>query len=112
MIEVSSYQIDYSNYFQSDFAIILNISPDHLERHGNFNNYIKAKFKLIEKQEKNSISLIDKNNMQLKDILKKKKINSKLKLVDFNKYNNFNKLIKNQYFNNVPNLKIFHLFLN
>ncbi len=105
VIEVSSYQIDYSRYFQSDFAIILNISPDHLERHGNYNNYIKAKFKLIEKQEKNSISLIDKNNMKLKDILKKKKINSKLKLVDFNKYNNFNKLIKNQYFNNVPNLK-------
>ena len=61
-------------YFQSDFAIILNISPDHLERHGNYKNYIKAKFKLIEKQEKNSISLIDKNNMQLKDIIKKKKL--------------------------------------
>ncbi len=105
MIEASSYQIDYSKYFQSDIAIILNISPDHLERHGNYNNYIKAKFKLIEKQEKNSISLIDKNNMQLKDIIKKKKINSKLKLVDYKKYNNFNKLIKNQYFNNLPNLK-------
>ena len=105
MIEASSYQIDYSNYFQSDFALILNISPDHLERHGNYKNYIKAKFKLIEKQEKNSISLIDKNNMQLKGILKKKKINSKLKLVDFKKYKNFNKLIKNQYFNNLPNLK-------
>ena len=105
VIEASSYQIDYSNCFQSDIAIILNISPDHLERHGNYNNYIKTKFKLIEKQEKNSISLIDKNNMQLKDIIKKKKINSKLKLVDLKKYNNFNKLIKNQYFNNVPNLK-------
>ena len=105
VIEASSYQIDYSKCFQSDIAIILNISPDHLERHGNYNNYIKTKFKLIEKQEKNSISLIDKNNMQLKDIIKKKKINSKLKLVDLKKYNNFNKLIKNQYFNNLPNLK-------
>ena len=105
VIEASSYQIDYSRYFQSDFAIILNISPDHLERHGNYNNYIKTKFKLIEKQEKNSISLIDKNNMQLKDIIKKKKINSKLKLVDLKKYNNFNKLIKKKYFNNLSNLK-------
>ena len=33
VIEVSSYQIEYSKYFVSDIAAILNITPDHLERH-------------------------------------------------------------------------------
>ena len=41
VIEASSYQIEYSKYFKTDFAIILNISPNHLERHRNIKNYIK-----------------------------------------------------------------------
>ena len=34
VIEASSYQIAYSKLFKTNYAIILNISPDHLERHG------------------------------------------------------------------------------
>ncbi len=41
VIEASSYQIDYSRYFKSDYSVILNIYPDHLERHKTFKNYIK-----------------------------------------------------------------------
>ena len=33
VIEASSYQIEYSKIFKTDYAMILNISPDHLERH-------------------------------------------------------------------------------
>ena len=40
VIEVSSYQIEYSKYFKSQYSLILNISPD-LERHGNLKNYLK-----------------------------------------------------------------------
>ena len=35
IIEISSYQIEYSKIFKANFAAILNISNDHLERHGN-----------------------------------------------------------------------------
>ena len=52
IIEVSSYQIEYSKYFISDIAVILNISPDHLERHKSFKNYYETKFKLIKNQNK------------------------------------------------------------
>ena len=47
VIEASSYQIEYSKYFCANYAAILNITPDHLERHGTFQKYIKVKFKLI-----------------------------------------------------------------
>ena len=47
VIEASSYQIEYSKIFKTNYANILNISPDHLERHGSIKNYINAKFKLL-----------------------------------------------------------------
>ena len=50
VIEASSYQLEYSKLFKSKYAAILNISPDHLERHKTITNYISAKFKLIENQ--------------------------------------------------------------
>tara|TARA_B100002052_G_scaffold54890_1_gene48121 strand:+ start:1441 stop:2067 length:627 start_codon:yes stop_codon:yes gene_type:complete len=52
IIEASSYQIHYSNYFNTNYAVILNLNPDHLERHGNIHNYARAKLKLIYKQKK------------------------------------------------------------
>ena len=55
VIEVSSYQIEYSKFFKAKYGVILNISPDHLERHGNFVNYAKTKFKLLNSQKKKNI---------------------------------------------------------
>ena len=43
VIEASSYQIEYSKYFKTDYSMILNINPDHLERHKTIQNYVKAK---------------------------------------------------------------------
>ena len=40
ILEVSSYQIQYSKLFRSQHAAILNISPDHLDRHKNIKKYI------------------------------------------------------------------------
>ena len=105
VIEASSYQIDYSKYFETDIALILNISPDHIERHKTFHNYAKAKIKLITKQKKNSIALIEKNSKVITDILRSQKIKSKLKKVDFKDYDNFYKKIINNYFKNLSNIK-------
>ena len=52
IIEASSYQIFYNRYFKTDYAAILNLDVDHLERHGNINEYAKAKAKLIFDQKK------------------------------------------------------------
>ncbi|MEK9959463.1 MAG: Mur ligase family protein, partial [Pelagibacteraceae bacterium] len=45
---LSSYQIDYSKNIKLNRAIILNISPDHLERHKNLKNYTNVKFKIFD----------------------------------------------------------------
>ncbi len=104
VIEASSYQIEYSKYFKTDFAIILNISPNHLERHRTFKNYIKSKFRLIKSQKKNSFAFIEKNNNFLKEELKKNKINSKIIKVNLKISNKIKKKIKNSYFENKNNL--------
>ncbi len=105
VIEASSYQIDYSKYFETNIALILNIAPDHLERHKTFQNYVNAKLKLIKKQKKKSIALIEKNKGLIRDILKSQKVKSKIKSVDFKEYDSFYKKIKNNYFKNLSNIK-------
>ena len=51
VLEVSSYQIDLMREFSADIAVLLNITPDHLERHGDMQGYVKAKGHLFELQE-------------------------------------------------------------
>ncbi len=102
VIEASSYQIDYSQYFKTDYAFILNIKPDHLERHKSIQKYAHAKFKLILNQNKNSYALIDNNKFLNKEI-KKYKVNSKI--VKINYKNKMSQLISNNYFDNLNNLE-------
>ena len=60
IVEASSYQLEYSKIFKSKYSAILNLSPDHIERHKTLNNYIKAKFKLIKNQSDKDFSFLKK----------------------------------------------------
>ena len=66
IIEASSYQLEYSRVFTSNIAVILNISPDHLERHKTLKSYIRAKFKLIKNQTKKDYAIINTSNVYIK----------------------------------------------
>ena len=79
IIEISSYQIEYSKIFKANFAAILNISNDHLERHGNIKNYTNAKLKLIYNQNSNDRCFINLSENYIKKYIKIKKIDSKIK---------------------------------
>jgi UDP-N-acetylmuramoylalanine--D-glutamate ligase len=48
VLELSSYQIDLSPRFSPDIAVLLNLSPDHLDRHGSMQGYIQAKWQMFE----------------------------------------------------------------
>ena len=98
VIEASSYQLEYSKIFRSKYAAILNLSPDHIERHKTMNNYIKAKFKLLQNQLKGNFAFIKKNDTLISQALKKKKFKSKIIKVDILKVKKFLKNIKNDYF--------------
>ena len=47
VLEVSSFQLETTETFRPKIAVILNITPDHLDRHGTFENYAKAKEKIF-----------------------------------------------------------------
>ena len=68
IIEASSYQLSHSKFIKPDYAILLNITNDHLDWHGNMKNYIKSKLKIFELQSKNQYSII---NNRFRKILKK-----------------------------------------
>lgn len=53
VVELSSFQLDGMKDFKADIAILLNITPDHLDRYENkFENYVNSKFKIIQNQTK------------------------------------------------------------
>lgn len=48
-VEVSSYQLEWTEAFHPSVAVILNLTPDHLERHGDLEGYRRAKGRIFER---------------------------------------------------------------
>ena len=108
VIEASSYQLEYSQLFKSNISLILNISPDHLERHKTINKYVSAKFKLIENQSKEDIAILNTKNFYIKKKLESKKFLSKIIRIKKNVESIYLKKIDNEFFSsdgNKENLK-------
>ena len=58
VIEVSSYQLDLTTRFAPDVAILTNISPDHLDRHGGMEGYVAAKQRIFQAQGAEALALV------------------------------------------------------
>ena len=104
VVEASSYQLAYSKYFKSKFSLIINISPDHLERHNTMRNYALSKLKCVTKQNENDIALISNNNL-LKKLLRSKNIKSKIIFVTRDKYKRLKNKLNNSNFINSANFE-------
>lgn len=50
VLELSSFQVDLCPTFRPDIAVLLNVTPDHIERHGTLENYIAVKERIFEGQ--------------------------------------------------------------
>ncbi|MCL2790561.1 MAG: UDP-N-acetylmuramoyl-L-alanine--D-glutamate ligase [Desulfobulbus sp.] len=50
VLELSSFQLDLAGFFRPDIGLLLNLTPDHLNRHGTFAAYVAAKMKLFAHQ--------------------------------------------------------------
>jgi len=98
IIEASSYQLEYSKIFRSKYAAILNLSPDHIERHKTINRYVKAKFKLLKSQSKGHLAFVKKNDLLINKELRSNKFNSRIIKVNTKKIEKFLKNIDNNYF--------------
>ena len=119
IVEVSSYQLEYTQHFKSNHAIILNISPDHMERHGTMKNYINAKIKILKFQSFKDHSYLNSNNKFTKRIIdnfKKNKFVSKIHKVNKLRAKKILKKIKNKYLlsqNNLENISfVFKIAIN
>ena len=95
IIEASSFQLAYSQYVKPEYAIILNITKDHLDWHSSYKDYINSKFKIFSEQKKNDFSFL--NNKILLRKFKKEKYKGKLKLVNIKKYKEIQNKIQNDY---------------
>ena len=66
ILELSSFQLQKIKTFKPSLSCILNITNDHLDRHGNFNNYFNDKLNIIKNIDKKSIVLYNKDDNKLK----------------------------------------------
>ncbi len=58
VVEFSSYQIDLTPSLHPDVAIMLNLSPDHLDRHGDMTSYGAVKEKIFERQTDGDVAIV------------------------------------------------------
>ncbi len=58
VLELSSYQLDLVRSTQFDIAVLLNLSEDHIDRHGSFDNYVAAKKHIFDRQTKEQVAII------------------------------------------------------
>ena len=96
-------KLEYSKIFKSNFAVILNLSPDHIERHLTIQKYIKAKFKLLKNQSKKNLAFVKKNDPLIKNELKTNKFKCTIIKVDNKNLIYSQKKINNNYFSTEPN---------
>ncbi len=59
VLEVSSFQLHYTRRFRPDVAVITNISPDHLDWHGSFEAYLKAKLRILKNQTDRDVAVFN-----------------------------------------------------
>jgi UDP-N-acetylmuramoylalanine--D-glutamate ligase len=62
VLEVSSFQLESTDEFRPAIAVILNITPDHLDRHGSFENYAAAKERIFTRQTSEDCLVLNADN--------------------------------------------------
>jgi UDP-N-acetylmuramoylalanine--D-glutamate ligase len=77
VVELSSFQLDGMTEFKADIAVLLNITPDHLDRYDyNFQNYVNSKFRITQNQTKDDTFIFWENDPVIKAELAKRNIQS------------------------------------
>jgi UDP-N-acetylmuramoylalanine--D-glutamate ligase len=64
VLEVSSFQLETTEQFHPAIAVILNITPDHLDRHGTFENYALAKERIFAAQKPEDFLVLNADNVR------------------------------------------------
>ncbi len=77
VLELSSYQLDLVQTTRFDVTMLLNITPDHLDRHGSMEGYIAAKKHIFERQAADDVAIIavdDEHTQAIAEALEKQQL--------------------------------------
>lgn len=78
VLELSSFQLDNMYDFRANIAILLNITPDHLDRYDyNMQNYVDAKFRITQNQTDDDAFIFWNDDPIISEELKKRSINAR-----------------------------------
>ena len=79
VVELSSFQLDNMYHFKADIAILLNITPDHLDRYEyNFQNYVDSKFRITQNQTEKDVFIYWNDDPVIREEIKKRTFQSQL----------------------------------
>ncbi|MBR5435051.1 MAG: UDP-N-acetylmuramoyl-L-alanine--D-glutamate ligase [Bacteroidales bacterium] len=77
VLEISNFQLDHMYDFKADIAILLNITPDHLDRYEyKFQNYINSKFRILQNMESDDTFIYCSDDQVLIDEIGKRSISA------------------------------------
>lgn len=91
VMEISSFQLDDIITFRPDVSVLLNITPDHLDRYDyKFENYIASKFRITHNQTPDDVFVVNNDDPVIKDYLSTHSIHSKIIYITMNEQNTEN----------------------
>jgi len=64
VVEASSFQLESISAFRPDVAVLLNLTPDHLDRHGSFESYARAKARMFENQTEEDAAIVNADDAE------------------------------------------------
>jgi len=78
IVELSSFQLETVRLLRPKISVILNITPDHLNRYKNFDEYKMTKSKIYKNQNKSEYLIVNKMDKNIQDILKRNKTKAQI----------------------------------
>jgi UDP-N-acetylmuramoylalanine--D-glutamate ligase len=81
VIETSSYQLDLTHSFCPDVAVLMNFSPDHLDRHGGMDGYIAAKKRIFMNQTAEQTAVVGADDEYASAVITELRAKSQVKVV-------------------------------
>ncbi|MGI4775718.1 MAG: UDP-N-acetylmuramoyl-L-alanine--D-glutamate ligase [Janthinobacterium lividum] len=116
VFELSSFQLELIKDFKPDISILLNITPDHLDRHGTFENYAKIKEKILFNMCSYGSAIINIDNHSTQNIfnnLKKKNFEKRLIPISISKICPEGiAIVENKIYDHIDDIVIFELPFN
>lgn len=73
ILELSSFQLNNIEEFRPKISVLLNITPDHIDWHNNFENYLNAKLEILKNQTKKDLTVVNFDDEILREKIKNAK---------------------------------------